>query len=205
MIVIVDYGLGNLFSVQKALEMVGADVKISGRAEDIRTAERIILPGVGAFADGMNYLRAKGLDTVLTEEVMGKKKPFLGICLGLQFLAEVGEEYGEHKGLGWIKGRVRKLNVEHLGLKIPHIGWNDLEYIRPSPLFAGVNPGADFYFVLSYHLAVGDPADLVATATYGEKITAAIQRGNIFATQFHPEKSQDNGLKLLENFLSWKP
>ena len=205
MIVIVDYGLGNLFSVQKALEMVGADVKISGRAEDIRTAERIILPGVGAFADGMNYLRAKGLDTVLTEEVMGKKKPFLGICLGLQFLAEVGEEYGEHKGLGWIKGRVRKLNVEHLGLKIPHIGWNDLEYIRPSPLFAGVNPGADFYFVHSYHLDVGDPADLVATATYGEKITAAIQRGNIFATQFHPEKSQDNGLKLLENFLSWKP
>ena len=205
MIVIVDYGLGNLFSVQKAFEMLGAEVKVSGAAEDICAADRIVLPGVGAFGDGMDFLREKGLDSALTEEVMGKKKPFLGICLGLQFLAETGEEHGEHTGLGWIKGRIRKLDVEKQGLKIPHIGWNDLTMVRKSPLFAGINPVADFYFVHSYQLDCGDPADLVATATYGETITAAIQHGNIFATQFHPEKSQDNGLKLLENFIRWKP
>lgn len=205
MIVIVDYGLGNLFSVQKAFEMIGADVKISGIAEDIHAADRIVLPGVGAFGDGMDFLRAKGLDQALTEEVMGRKKPFLGICLGLQFLAETGEEHGEHRGLGWIKGRVRKLAVEKQGLKIPHIGWNELMMVRSTPLFAGINLDADFYFVHSYQLDCNDPGDLVATATYGEKITAAVQRGNIFATQFHPEKSQDNGLKLLENFIRWNP
>ncbi|TSC59565.1 MAG: glutamine amidotransferase [Candidatus Peregrinibacteria bacterium Greene0416_62] len=205
MIVIVDYGLGNLFSVQKAFEMIGADVKISGTAEDIHAADRIVLPGVGAFGDGMDVLREKGLDRALTEEVINKKKPFLGICLGLQFLAETGEEHGEHKGLGWIKGRVRKLDVEKQGLKVPHIGWNELSMVRESPLFADIKSDADFYFVHSYQLDCGDPQDLIATAEYGEKITAAVQRGNIFATQFHPEKSQDNGLKLLENFIRWNP
>ena len=140
MIVIVDYGLGNLFSVQKAFEILGAPVKISGTAEDIHTAERIVLPGVGAFGDGMEFLRTKGLDRALTEEVIGKKKPFLGICLGLQFLAETGEEHGEHRGLGWIKGRVRKLAAEKQGLKIPHIGWNELTMVRASPMFTGINP-----------------------------------------------------------------
>ena len=205
MIVIVDYGLGNLFSVQKAFEILGAPVKISGTAEDIHTAERIVLPGVGAFGDGMEFLRTKGLDRALTEEVIGKKKPFLGICLGLQFLAETGEEHGEHRGLGWIKGRVRKLAAEKQGLKIPHIGWNELTMVRASPMFTGINPDADFYFVHSFQLQCADPTDLVATATYGEKITAAVERGNIFATQFHPEKSQDNGLKLLQNFIQWNP
>jgi glutamine amidotransferase len=205
MVVVVDYGLGNLFSVAKAFEMLTAPVKISGEAEDIRAADRIVLPGIGAFGDGMKYLRASGLDRVLEEEVMGKKKPFLGICLGLQLLAEAGEEHGEHRGFGWIKGRVRKLRVEEFGLKVPHIGWNDLSVIRPHPLFAGVKPDADFYFVHSFQLDCGDPEDLAATATYGEQVTAAIHRGNIVATQFHPEKSQESGLKLLENFLSWNP
>jgi glutamine amidotransferase len=204
MVVIVDYGLGNLFSVAKAFEMIGAPVKISGEAEDIQHADHIVLPGIGAFGDGMNFLRAKGLDQVLTEQVMGNKKPFLGICLGLQLLAEIGEEFGEHKGFGWIKGKVRKLDVEKLGLKIPHIGWNELQIVRPSPLLAGIPSSADFYFVHSYQLDCGDTEDLVASATYGERITAVIQHGNIFATQFHPEKSQDNGLKLLENFVCWK-
>lgn len=205
MIVIIDYGLGNLFSVQKALEAVGGEAKISSREDDIRAAERIVLPGVGAFSDGIDYLRRKGLDRILTKEVMEKRKPFLGICLGLQLLAEVGEEYGKHAGLGWMKGRVRKLNVEHLGLKVPHIGWNELEIVRDSHLFSDIEADADFYFVHSYQLDCGDSADLVATAIYGEQVTAAIQHENIFATQFHPEKSQENGLKLLKNFLSWNP
>ncbi len=205
MIVIVDYGLGNLFSVQKAFEMLGAPVKVSGDPADVHTADRIVLPGVGAFGDGMDYLRAKGLDRALTAEVMGKKKPFLGICLGLQLLAEIGEEYGEHQGFGWMKGRVRKLDVEKLGLKIPHIGWNELTMTRECPLFAGIPKDADFYFVHSYQLDCGDTSDLVATATYGETVTAAVQRENIAATQFHPEKSQDNGLKLLENWIAWNP
>jgi glutamine amidotransferase len=205
MLVIVDYGLGNLFSVEKAFEMIGADVRVSSKAADVAAAERIVLPGVGAFGDGMDFLRAKGLDRVLEAEVMGRKKPFLGICLGLQFLADVGEEYGEHHGFGWIKGRVRKLHVEQYGLKVPHIGWNELEMVRPCPLFTGIKSDADFYFVHSYQLDCANATDLVANATYGEKITAVVHRGNIVATQFHPEKSQENGVKLLENFLTWNP
>lgn len=205
MLVIVDYGLGNLFSVAKAFESIGVPVTVSGNAADIHAAERIVLPGVGAFGDAMDYLRCKGLDTVLTEEVIGNKKPFLGICLGLQLLADVSEEHGTHKGFGWIKGKVRKLDVEKQGLKIPHIGWNELEIVHQIPLLVGIQSDADFYFVHSYQLECMDKSDLVATATYGEKITAIVQRGNIVATQFHPEKSQENGLKLLENFLSWNP
>lgn len=205
MIAIVDYGLGNLFSVKKAFEALGAPVVVSDQPQDLRAAERIVLPGVGAFGDGMDSLRARGLDTVLTEEVLLNKKPFLGICLGLQLVAETGEEYGEHRGLGWVKGRVRKLAVEQQGLKVPHIGWNELEIERPCPLLTGIRPDADFYFVHSFQLDCDDPTDRIASATYGEKVTAVIQHANIAATQFHPEKSQDNGLKLLENFLSWNP
>jgi len=205
MVVVVDYGLGNLFSVAKAFEMLGASVTVSGDPAAIRAADRLVLPGVGAFGDGMEFLRSKGLDTALTEEVVGKKKPFLGICLGLQLLADASEEHGEHRGLGWIPGRVRKLAVENLGLKIPHIGWNELEIIRPHPLLKGIRPDADFYFVHSFQMDCDDPSDVVATTTYGERVTAAIGRENIFATQFHPEKSQDSGLALLGNFLSWNP
>ncbi|MBI2063445.1 MAG: imidazole glycerol phosphate synthase subunit HisH [Candidatus Yanofskybacteria bacterium] len=205
MIVIVDYGLGNLFSVRNAFKLLGVEVIVSSKPNDIKNAERLILPGVGAFGDGMNNLKAKGLDEVIIEEVSANKKPFLGICLGLQLLADIGFEYGENKGLGLISGNVRKLEVESRGLKVPHIGWNNVSYIKESPLFKGIKPDSDFYFVHSYQLICGDKENLVATAQYGETITAAIQKNNIFASQFHPEKSQENGLKLLENFVNWKP
>mgnify|MGYP001617574447 CR=1 FL=1 len=202
MIVVVNYGLGNLFSVAKALEEVGADVLISEKIEDLKRASHIVLPGVGAFADGMDYLKKTGLDVVLTEEVIKNKKPFLGICLGLQLLGDVGYEYGEHRGLGWIKGVVRKLDVEKIGLKVPHIGWNNLAIKKESSLFRGIKTDKDFYFVHSYQLHCANEADIIATTFYGEEITAAIEHENIFAVQFHPEKSQENGLKLLENFIS---
>lgn len=205
MVVIVDYNLGNLFSVAKAFEMLGAAVKVSGEIADIERADRLVLPGIGAFNDGMTYLRAKGLDVALTNEVLKKRKPFLGICLGMQLLAPVGFEFGEHPGLGWIDGSARKLDAEKLGLKVPHIGWNDVAVVGDSVLFKEIKPNADFYFVHSYQLIPADQSLITATAQYGGTITAAIERGNIFATQFHPEKSQDNGLKLLENFLAWNP
>ena len=205
MIAIVDYGLGNLFSVAKALEMLGAPVKITSNPVDLKEADKIILPGVGAFGDGMLNLKARGLSEVLKEEVVNNHKPFFGICLGLQLLADQGFEFGEHVGLGFIPGQVTKLEVEGQGLKVPHVGWNDLELTGDSPLFKGLKPGADFYFLHSYQLHCADPKMVVATTNYGETITAAIQFKNIFATQFHPEKSQDNGLKILENFLSWQP
>jgi imidazole glycerol-phosphate synthase subunit HisH len=205
MVTVIDYGLGNLFSVARALEMVGAEVVISSKPSDVHSAERLVLPGVGAFGDGMKFLREKKLDTALTEAVIKHQKPFLGICLGLQLLAEEGEEHGKHEGLGWIRGKVRKLSVEAHHLKVPHIGWNNVDIVRPHPLFEGVQGDADFYFVHSYQLECGAAESLIATAQYGESITAVIGHKNIFAAQFHPEKSQDNGLKLLENFLHWHP
>lgn len=204
MIVIVDYGLGNLFSVAKAFEMIGASVRISGDPQEIKQADRLVLPGVGAFGDGMEYLSKNGLDKVLINEVLVNKKPFLGICLGLQLLADMGFEYGEYKGLSLVKGRVRKLEVGE-GMKIPQVGWNDISFVKNSPLFEGIKNGSDFYFVHSYQMICDDPKDIAATALYGETVTAAIEKDNIFATQFHPEKSQDVGLKLLENFVNWKP
>ncbi|MBT4120358.1 MAG: imidazole glycerol phosphate synthase subunit HisH [Candidatus Peribacter sp.] len=203
MVTVIDYGLGNIFSVVKAFEMIGADVQVSSDASDIRSADHLVLPGVGAFADGMQFLHDKDLDTVLTEEVVQNKKPFLGICLGLQLLAEIGQEHGEHKGLGWIPGKVQVLDTGDEPLKIPHVGWNNLEMTQDNPLFTDIHKDSDFYFVHSYQLHCTDPKDCIATTTYGETITAAIWHDNIFATQFHPEKSQDAGLKLLENFLSY--
>ena len=203
MVTVVDYGLGNIFSVVKAFEMIGADVQVSSNPDDIRAADHLVLPGVGAFANGMQFLKDKGLDTVLTEEVVENKKPFLGICLGLQLLADIGEEHGEHKGLGWIPGTVRKLDIGDQKLKIPHVGWNNLEITQDNPLFKDIHKDSDFYFVHSYQLHCSNAKDLIATTTYGETITATVWHENIFATQFHPEKSQDAGLKLLENFLSY--
>lgn len=205
MIVVVNYGLGNLFSVAKALEFLGAEVLISDKPEDLQKAERLILPGVGAFSDGISYLRKKGLDQALINVIQEDKKPFLGICLGLQLLAELGFEYGEYRGLGLVKGQVRKLDAERFGLKMPHIGWNEITAIRETPLLQGLKPPLDFYFAHSYQLICDNQEDLAAITSYGETITAAIQHKNIFATQFHPEKSQDNGLKILENFINWNP
>lgn len=205
MITVVDYGLGNLFSVAKAFEMLGAEVVVTSDPYIVRTAERIVLPGVGAFGDGMRFLTERKLLPALEEAVRKNKVPFLGICLGMQFLAETGSEYGEHSGLGWIRGRVEKIEAGEKGLKVPHIGWNELSMNREHPLFAGIKQNADFYFVHSFHLIPADEEDLVAVTDYGGAITSAVARGNIAGIQFHPEKSQDNGLALLENFLKWSP
>lgn len=204
MIVIVDYGLGNLYSVAKAFEMIGSPAEISGDMSVISRADRIVLPGIGAFGDGIDYLSRNGLDEVIKKEILVNKKPFLGICLGMQLLADIGYEYGEHKGLALVSGKVRKLEVgEHL--KVPHIGWNDITFSKSSPLFKGIKDGTDFYFVHSYQFVPTSKDDVVATTLYGETITAAIQKDNMFATQFHPEKSQEAGLTLLENFVNWNP
>lgn len=200
MILIVDYGLGNLFSVMKAFESIGVSARISADPKDLKEASHIVLPGVGAFGQGMRNLEAGGFHEALQKEVIEKKKPFLGICLGLQLLAEKGYEYEECAGLGWIAGEVKKLDVEKQGLKVPHIGWNNITLKKESRLLKGIKPDADFYFVHSYQLHCAHADDVVATTTYGEEITAVIERDNICAVQFHPEKSQEAGLKLLENF-----
>ena len=204
MVVVVDYGICNVRSVVKALEMVGATVRVSSAARDLEEAERIVLPGVGAFEHGMTNLAARGLIEPLANQVLGKGKPFLGICLGMQLLARTSDEFGVHEGLGWLPATVKAFAPEPAGLKVPHIGWTEVALDRASPLFAGVSKAPSFYFVHSYHM-VCDTADLVAaSAEYGLRFTAAVQRDNIFATQFHPEKSQDDGLRLLENFLQWQ-
>jgi glutamine amidotransferase len=205
MIAIVDYGLGNLYSVKKAFEALGAPATITSDPADVRHAERVVLPGIGAFADGMRLLKERGLDKALQESVIIEKKPFLGICLGLQLLADSGEEYGHNKGLGWIGGTVRALDATSGHLKVPHIGWNNVTVLRETPLFKGVKSNADFYFVHSFQLECTDASDVLATTEYGQTITAAVVRNNIFATQFHPEKSQDHGLQLLRNFIAWQP
>jgi glutamine amidotransferase len=204
MVVVVDYGICNVRSVVKALELVGATVRVSSAPRDLEEAERIVLPGVGAFEHGMTNLAARGLIEPLADQVLGKGKPFLGICLGMQLLARTSHEFGVHEGLGWLPATVTPFALEGEGLKVPHIGWTEVSLDRASPLFAGVSKAPSFYFVHSYHM-VCDTTDLVAaSAEYGVRFTAAVQRDNIFATQFHPEKSQDDGLRLLENFLQWQ-
>ena len=203
MVVIIDYGMGNLFSVKNALEAIGVEAKISNEPDDLRRAEQIILPGAGAFPDGMKNLKNLGIIPVLEEEVLKKKKPFLGICLGAQLLATQGEEHQLTDGLGWIKGRVRRFQVDESKFRIPHIGWNDVFPKKDNILFKNVHPPI-FYFVHSYHLVPEDQSVIVATSEYGETFVAAFQKENIFGVQFHPEKSQKNGLRILENFLAYK-
>lgn len=203
MIVIVDYDMGNLRSIAKALEYVGGDVIISSKPEDLKKAEKIVLPGVGAFRDGMANLQKKGLDLVLNEEVNKNKKPFLGICLGMQLLADKSYEFGEWNGLGFISGEVKKFDINKK-YKIPHVGWNNVKIIYEHPLLKGIKDNSDFYFVHSYHLICKDKKAIAGTCEYGGDFTAMVAKDNIFATQFHPEKSQKSGLKLLENFVNWK-
>lgn len=203
MIAIIDYGMGNLRSVANALDFIGADFLITHDKELLKQADKIILPGVGAFRDGIENLKSLNLDDVLREEVMVHQKPLLGICLGMQMLAEKGYEGGEHQGLGLIKGVVQKLEAQGRGLRVPHVGWDDITYKKDNPLFCQIPDHADFYFVHSYHLVCGDAKDIVATCTYGLEFVAVIQHENIFATQFHPEKSQENGLQVLMNFVDY--
>ena len=204
MIVVVDYGVGNVRSVVNALAAAGAEARISGRLEDLRAAERIVLPGVGAFADCMESLLATGLVAPLAEEVRDKGKPFLGICVGMQLLAGEGHENGVHRGLGWLPGVVTRFTVEDKGLKVPHVGWNEVIATRPGVLLHGVKERSTFYFVHSYHFACADPDAVTAVCDYGVPFTAAVERGNVFGTQFHPEKSQENGQRVLRNFLAWR-
>jgi glutamine amidotransferase len=205
MICIIDYGMGNLLSVRHAVESLGATVKICNNPEELGEAERLILPGVGAFRDCIGNLRSRGFADVLTHLVLERRKPILGICLGMQVMASTGFEGGEYSGLGWLAAEVVRLQPNPPALRIPHIGWNDVESRPGSPLFKGLPPTPCFYFVHSYHMKCRNPEEVDATCDYGGVFTCAVRKGNIFATQFHPEKSQDHGLKFLENFLRWRP
>ena len=202
MVAIIDYGVGNLFSVEKALAAAGAEVQVTNDAEIIRQVERIVLPGVGAFGDCMREFRGSGLVEVLKERVK-EGVPLLGICVGLQILFEDSEESPGVPGLGLIKGHVRK--IEAPGLKVPHMGWNSLEPIgESSGLWQGLKMPSYVYFVHSYHAVPDDRSVVTAVTQYGTELTAAVRQGNIQATQFHPEKSGDTGLAILRNFVTGK-
>lgn len=207
MIVIIDYGSGNLRSVAKATQRAGsAQVEIADTAAGLKAASHIILPGVGAFGDCMRGLKAiSGMVAALEEAVLHRKKPLLGICVGMQMLFEKGHEHGVHEGLGWLKGEIVSLNsapsTQHSALKIPHMGWNELQITKEHPLLAGIEGGAHAYFVHGYHAQCANPDDVIATTEYGQTVAAVVGQGNIMGTQFHPEKSQETGLRLLKNFI----
>lgn len=205
MIAIVDYGMGNLASVAKAFESLYADVIVTRDPADLSAAERIVLPGVGAFGEGMGKLHELDLVEPLTEQVLVRHKPFLGICLGMELMATDSHEAGYHRGLGWIDGTVRPLADLAPSLKAIHIGWNDVEPSEGSPLFAHLGDSPNFYFVHQYYVDCRDPALVSGTTEYGGSFAAAVQKGNLLAVQFHPEKSQEAGLALLRNFLAWDP
>ena len=192
---VVDYGVGNLMSVSNALRYVGVDSRITCDERELELADSILLPGVGAFPDAADKLRAKGLDKLLVKQ--GEKKPMLGICLGMQLLFERGAEVRPSEGLGLIQGSVERINTT---LKLPHIGWNSLRFHNDSPLFAGLDEGCFVYFVHSFCAVGTDPGQVIATTDYGASVVAAVQRGNVFGTQFHPEKSGEVGLAMLKNF-----
>jgi glutamine amidotransferase len=198
MIAIIDYGVGNLFSVEKAFVKLGADVIVTSDVEEIAKADKIVLPGVGAFGDCMQNLIESGLiPTILDAVATGK--PFLGICVGLQILFEGSEESPGIAGLGIIKGMVKKIYAPTL--KIPHMGWNSLEFAAVSPLFQALPKSPYVYFVHSYYAVPEDPSVITAVTEYGQQVTAAVAQKNIQATQFHPEKSGDTGLLILKNFI----
>ena len=214
-VAIIDYGSGNLHSAAKAFERAAREegsrlaVKVTSKPEDLRQAERIVLPGVGAFADcRQGLVDIPGMIEALEEAVKARGKPFLGICVGLQLMAMRGLEHGLTPGLGWIEGEVRAIAPGDPALKIPHMGWNTLDLARKHALFEGIptgEAGLNAYFVHSYHLVPTGAETLVATTDYGGPITAFVAKDNMAGSQFHPEKSQKLGLKLIANFLKWKP
>lgn len=194
-IAVVDYGVGNLKSVTNAMDYLGLKTLITSDAKELKLADAIILPGVGAFPDAADKLRGSGLDQMLVAQA--KQKPILGICLGMQLLFDQGEEVRECKGLGLVGGCVRKIVTD---LKLPHIGWNSLSFPNPSLLFAGVEEGSYVYFVHSFCGVAADPATVIAQTDYGTPVVAAVQKGNVYGCQFHPEKSGEVGLQILRNF-----
>jgi imidazole glycerol-phosphate synthase subunit HisH len=198
MIAIVDYAMGNLRSVEKACESLGMPVQVTDKPEDLAAADGIIMPGVGSFGDAMRTLTETGMAEAVSGAVRDGM-PYLGICLGLQLLADVGEEDGEWQGLGLVGGRCVRLPST---VKVPHMGWNQVRYSRPSRLFDGIGEGTDFYFVHSYYLRPSDPSVIIGVVDYGGEVPCAIARDNLFAVQFHPEKSGDVGLRLLRDFAS---
>ncbi|OLP42578.1 imidazole glycerol phosphate synthase subunit HisH [Rhizobium oryziradicis] len=214
-VVIIDYGSGNLRSATKAFERaareagLSADIELTDKAERVATADRIVLPGVGAYADCKRGLDAvPGMNEALVDVVEHKARPFMGICVGMQLMSSRGLEKTVTNGLGWIKGDVVEMAPSDPALKIPQIGWNTLTLNRPHPLFDGIatgEQGLHAYFVHSYHLAAQNPEDVIATTNYGGAMTAFVGRDNKVGAQFHPEKSQTLGLKLISNFLTWAP
>jgi glutamine amidotransferase len=194
-IAVIDYGVGNLMSVNNAMEYLGFSTKVTADAKELERADGIILPGVGAFPDAAERLQQSGLMDVLRKE--SQHKPMLGICLGMQLLFQQGTEVRPAQGLGLVPGTVELIQTPY---KLPHIGWNSLKYPNPSPLFAGLPEDIYVYFVHSYWGKAADPANVIATTDYGTTVTAAVQNGLVFGTQFHPEKSGDIGLAMLKNF-----
>jgi len=214
-VTIIDYGSGNLHSARKAFERAALEadlsvkIEVTARPEDVRSADRIVLPGVGAFADCKRGLDGvAGMSEALEDAVRKHGRPFLGICVGMQLMATRGLEFGQTPGLGWIEGEVKAIEPADRSLKIPHMGWNTLTVVNDHPLLTGIRTGADglhAYFVHSYHLVPRDRSVVVAETDYGGPITAIVAKGNTAGTQFHPEKSQVLGLKLIANFLRWQP
>lgn len=202
MIAIIDYGMGNVRSLMNAFEYIGEDAAVTRDLDELEAADRLVLPGVGAFGDAMAAIRATGLQEPLTRLAMEARKPVLGVCLGMQLFARLSHEHGQHEGLGWIDAVVVPLKLAPPA-KVPHVGWNQLHFDRSDWLFANIpDSQTDFYFVHSFHMVCADPADRVATTDHGGDITAAVRRDNLVAAQFHPEKSQDNGLQFLQNWLA---
>ena len=208
-VALIDYGSGNLASAAKALARAADgkhDIVTTADPQVVLDAERVVLPGVGAFADCMKGLSAvPGMIEALREKVLKEGAPFLGICVGMQLMATVGVEFGRHAGLGWIAGEVVKIAPADPVLKIPHMGWNELKIEQSHAVLDGIAPGSHAYFVHSFQLKPVLPDDLIATTDYGGPLTAVVGNENMVGTQFHPEKSQETGLKLLENFLHWRP
>jgi len=211
-VAIVDSGSANLRSAAKAFERaaaedgISAQVEVTTEPEAVTSADQIVLPGVGAFADCRRGLSTvPGLEAALHEAAIARARPFLGICVGMQLMADRGREFETADGLGWIAGEVVAIEPHDAALKIPHMGWNEIEPRAAHPLLAGLEAGVHAYFVHSYHFRLTDQADLVAVTDYGGPLTAIIARGNLAGTQFHPEKSQEAGLRLIGNFLRWCP
>ncbi len=197
-VALVDYGMGNVRSVLNAFESIGAPTRLVSEPADVRSAERVVIPGVGAFGDAMAALRERGLGQAL-RDAAGAGTPILGVCLGMQLLASRSTEFGEHAGLGLIAGSVDLLETEP-GLRIPHVGWNDVEVRRPDAILASLGPEPTFYFVHSYEFRPDDPQAVTAVTDYGRDVTACVGAGRVFGVQFHPEKSGVDGLALLRSF-----